>query len=240
MNITAVFFDLDGTLRFNEPLAIPTFHRHAAELGVEAGPDQLREAERWTHAYWASSNELLEDIETFGGWEQNGAFWANHARRHLLELGASEEAAEELAPIITRKMHRTYQPVDYVPEDVLPTLRDLRQAGCRLGLISNRYMPVGEIVARLGLEEFLEFSLAAGEVNLWKPDPRLLLYAASMAGIESEQTAYVGDSYYADVVCARAAGMVPVLVDPEGLFPEADCRVIAAISQLPEALNISI
>jgi HAD superfamily hydrolase (TIGR01549 family) len=240
MNISSVFFDLDGTLRFNDPLAIPTFHRHAAELGVEAGPDQLRQAERWTLAYWAFSSELLKDIETFGQWEQNGVFWTNHARRHLLKLGASEEVAEELAPIITRRMRETYQPVDFVPDDVLPTLRDLRRAGCRLGLISNRYRPVGEIISRLGLEEVLEFSLAAGEVDLWKPDPQLLLHAASVAGVKPAETAYVGDNYFADVVCARAAGMVPVLVDPEGLFPEADCRVIAAISQLPAMLKIAV
>jgi FMN phosphatase YigB (HAD superfamily) len=43
-----------------------------------------------------------------------------------------------------------------------------------------------------------------------------------------EQTLYIGDNYFADVVGARRAGLRPVLYDPKGLFHEPGCPVIAS------------
>ncbi len=56
-------------------------------------------------------------------------------------------------------------------------------------------------------------------------------------GIQPSQSLYVGDNYYADVVGASRAGLKPVLIDPEGLFPEADCPIICKIGDLPELLS---
>lgn len=235
--ICAIFFDLDGTLRYNEPPAVDTFHHIAAELGVKSTPAQQREAERWTYAYWADSKELCDDLLQFGAADGNQEFWANYARRHLEILGASEAVAMDRAITVTRKMRETYHPEDIVPADVVPTLSDLRKAGYMLGLVSNRNKPLKEIVARIKLGGFFVITLAAGEVGRSKPDPRLLLKAASLVGVDPGRSVYVGDNYYTDVVSARAAGMFQVLVDPRGLFPDAGCSVISSIGELPEALE---
>jgi hypothetical protein len=42
----------------------------------------------------------------------------------------------------------------------------------------------------------------------------------------------VGDLYDVDVKGARAAGLLPVLYDPYGFNPNADCLSIRAISDL--------
>ena len=236
--ISAIFFDLDGTLRHNEPPAVATFHRIAAELGVNSNPEQRIEAERWTYAYWADSKELLEDLAQFGASDGNLEFWDNYARRHLQILGTPDALAIDRASIVTRKMRETYQPIDMVPSDVPSTLHTLRQAGYLLGLVSNRNKPLGEIVERLGLEQYFQLTLAAGEVGWSKPDPRLLLKAASLTGMEPDSSVYVGDNYYADVVSAEGAGMLPVLVDPRGIFPEARCPVIGSIGELLEVLKL--
>lgn len=235
--VSAIFFDLDGTLRHSDPPAIPFFHQLAAELGIHTTPDRQRMAERWTYAYWASSPELVKDLETYGDWDGNDTFWKNHARRHLIELGASEAVANQLAPRITQKMQEIYQPVNAVPEDVLPTLRILKQGGCILAVVSNRTKPFDAMIEKLGLEDVFDFSMAAGEVGYWKPDPRLLLQAATRAGIAPEEIVYVGDNYFADVVCAREAGMMPVLKDPGRLFPDVECPVISRIGELPRVLQ---
>jgi HAD superfamily hydrolase (TIGR01662 family) len=237
MMIKAIFFDLDGTLRFNDPPAIPAFHRFAAEQGVEASRESRRKAERWTYAYWASSETLRLDIEKYGDWDGNGAFWANHARRHLIELGAAEDRAEILAPVITQKMQENYEPVDCVPDDVIPTLRALRQNGCKLAVVSNRSKPFTETLARIGLDAFLDFSLSAGEAGYWKPDPRLLLHAAVQCDVEPAETVYVGDNPFADVAAARSAGMLPILIDPRSVFPDVDCLQISKIGELPKVLS---
>jgi HAD superfamily hydrolase (TIGR01549 family) len=234
-SITTLFFDLDGTLRLNEPDATGYFYDQAEKFGVHSTPERRREAERWTHVYWASSSELLQDLETFGDWNNNGAFWQNHARRHLKVLGASDADAARLALVITETMLEEYNPVDHVRDDVRATLQALRTSGRSLAVVSNRSDALGPMLDDLGLSEYFEFSLAAGEVDYWKPDPRLLLHAASIAAARPEEIVYVGDNYYADVVCARQAGMMPILYDPKGIFPDADCVII---TQMRELLNL--
>ena len=233
-SITTLFFDLDGTLRHNEPDGTAFFYDMAEKYGVHSSPDRRREAERWTHVYWASSVELLQDLDTFGDWNNNGPFWTNHARRHLMVLGVSGVEAARLAPTITQAILAEYDPVDIILDDVQPMLQALKESGRTLAVVSNRSQALGPMLNDLGLAEYFDFSLAAGEVDYWKPDPRLLLHAASMAGAQADEVVYVGDNYFADVVCARQAGMTPILFDPKGLSPDADCVVISRMRELQD------
>ena len=47
----------------------------------------------------------------------------------------------------------------------------------------------------------------------------------------------MGDNYYADVIGARRAGLMPVLYDPQGIFPDPDCASIASFDELPTMLK---
>jgi putative hydrolase of the HAD superfamily len=104
-------------------------------------------------------------------------------------------------------------------------------------LVSNREAGLAQEAAEVGLARFFDFMLAAGEVGLWKPDPNLLLHAVSRMSVLPEHAAYVGDNYFADVLCARRAGLVPILMDPDELYSEPDCLVIRSIEELPLALR---
>ena len=236
-NVSTVLFDLDGTLRLSDPPSIDTFHQYAHELGIPLDSERQRDARRWVSAYWANSTELLEDIESFGNHPENGAFWTNHARKHLLNLGGTTEQAEALAPRITQYMLDRYEPKGIVAEGALDVLDNLRANGYRMGVVSNRQAPIGDEITVLGLGSYFEITLAAGEVELWKPDPRLLEHAAGLMGITCEGTLYVGDNYHADVIAAEAAGMQPILIDPLELFPEARCPVIHDIRGLLDLLG---
>ena len=233
--LRALLFDLDGTLRHNDPLGVQAFHQMAEDMGVASTREQRRLAERWLHAYWAQSAELEEDLRNAAG--QPGPFWTQHARRHLRHLGAGEDLLERLARTLTHRMLREYQPVSRVPDGVFATLELLRADGFKLGLVSNREEGLAQAAADLGLAGFFDLMLAAGEVGLWKPDPRLLLGAVSALSASPEQAAYVGDNYFADVVCAREAGLMPILLDPDELYSEPECPVIRSIEELPLTLS---
>jgi phosphoglycolate phosphatase-like HAD superfamily hydrolase len=133
--IRAVFFDLDGTLRHSIPASTDTFFTFAAQLGAEDSPERRWRAARWTHYYWAQSPELLADIEHFK--TLSSEFWVSYAQRSLVEFGCSLEQAQRLAPEVHRLMTEEYAPVDYVAEDVQPTLRRLKKGGFKLGVISH-------------------------------------------------------------------------------------------------------
>jgi len=104
-------------------------------------------------------------------------------------------------------------------------------------VVSNRTRPYIELVDSLGLTAYFDFILSAGEVNSWKPDPEIFHHAVERAGIRPEAAIYVGDNYFADIVGARGAGLVPVLYDPEDVFPDADCVVIDALPHLDGLLS---
>jgi HAD superfamily hydrolase (TIGR01549 family) len=229
-DIQWVFFDFDGTLRHNEPNGMDTFHAFAAEAGLPLTPERRDEVVRWNHAYWADSDELRADtVAADGDLEER---WRLYTRRHLLAIGATEDRLEALAESLQQRMTAEYQAVDLVPDDVQPTLERLRAAGYRLALISNRTDPIANKVEELALSDAFEFTLSAGEVGWWKPDPRLLRYAAERAEVEPPAIVYVGDNPYADVQGARNAGLHPVLIDSEGLFPDVDCPKIRSIGDL--------
>lgn len=232
----AVLFDLDGTLRHNQPSQIDTFFSFAEDLGLASTPEQIRDTTRWIHAYWADSDELKEDRAERGDeWEQ---LWLAFATRQLAFLGVEIEDAKRMAKAIQARMIAEYRPQHIVPDEVPGLLDDLRSAGYRLGVVSNRRNAIDDVVSELGLAEKIDLTLAAGEVGWWKPDHRLLMHAADRLGVPTDKSLYVGDNYFADVLAAQGAGMRAVLLDPEGLFPEADCQVIRELGELAGILAL--
>jgi putative hydrolase of the HAD superfamily len=116
--------------------------------------------------------------------------------------------------------------VDTLIAGVPETLQALKDGGYRLGVISNRSTPFGDYLETIGLAGYFEMTLAAVEVDSWKPDPAIFHHALERMGECNAGVIYIGDNYYADVIGARRAGVQPVLLDPERVFPDADCPVI--------------
>ncbi len=232
--IRAVLFDLDGTLRHNQPTFYQAFFEFAKQLGLPDSPVNRKCAIRWLHHYWAQSPECLADLQAYGGLTPQ--FWTNHARLNLIAFGCEPKQAETLASEMQRLLTDVYQPEDVTLPDVLNVLRELKGAGFTLGVVSNRSNPYHEQLTSLGLLPYFDLVLAAGEVNSWKPEPGIFLRALERLAIRPEQTLYIGDNYYADVIGARSAGLLPVLLDPDHIFPEADCPVIETMGELWDVL----
>ncbi len=229
-NINTIYFDLDGTLRHNRPSFIEALTIFILQLGQPSEVANSRKAHRWLYYYWANSPELIGDRETY--YEDENSFWVNHSRLYLLASGCSPEDATLLAPKLTQCMREKYTPEDSLASDVPALLERLDEIGFRLAVISNRRNPFDEHLEELGIHAYFEYSLAAGTINAWKPDPKIFLYALNEMDVKPEQAVYVGDNYFADVIGARNAGMHAVLIDPIDLFPEADCPVIDTLPEL--------
>jgi len=228
--ISTLLFDLDGTLRFNSPPSSHFFLDYAASKGIPDSTHKRREAIRWTHRYWAQSPELINDLETY---PDENTFWCNFSIKYLLAFGCPEELAETLGPEINRYMFAEHKPVGEIPPVVHDILTLFKEEGFQLGLVSNRTNPVQEEINELGIGKYFDYTVVAGEISSWKPDPLIFLHALDELRAEPDRTVYVGDNFYADVVGARAAGLQPVLFDEEGIFPDADCPVITSLTELP-------
>jgi HAD superfamily hydrolase (TIGR01549 family) len=237
-HISTIFFDLDGTVLYLDPPGSETFHSYAKEMGVPVTANDARRAERWINRYWAQSQELIEDTSRFGTRDNNGAFWRNHARRHLNVLGINGSGAEDLAARITERMFDEYRPKEHVPDEVYETLGALKKRGYFIGMVSNRKAPLQDVLLEFGLTDIFEIASAAGEIGYWKPDPRILTSVASDAGLKPQEMAYVGDNFYADVGAARAAGITPILLDPKGLFPQVNSLVVRQFADIQRIFGI--
>jgi putative hydrolase of the HAD superfamily len=233
--IRAILFDMDGTLRYNRPRFNDILAKFAIEYGAADTRDNRCRAERWLHYYWAQSDDALLDIETYGNMVP--AFWENHTRRYLVAYGHPSDQAEKVAPEVYRRMNAEYNPQPWIPPDVFDVLRKLRQAGFLLGIVSNRTHPLTAELEGFGLNDYVDLTLTAGEVNSWKPDTGIFLEAILRLQVKPEEVLYVGDNYYADVIGARNAGLRPVLLDPDGVFPEVECDVIR---NLPDLIDLAI
>jgi HAD superfamily hydrolase (TIGR01549 family) len=233
-NIKAILFDLDGTLRHNIPTGDRVFIEYVFDLGLRISEADGIRAQRWEHYYFAYSPEIRADLEVH---KDRDAFWVNFSRRRLLALGCHPEQAQKLASRISAYMAENYKPNSYVPDEVFALLSSLKGSGYVLGVVSNRDDPYHEELKELKLDSYFRFALAGGEVKSFKPDTPIFERALEMAGTSASESIYVGDNYFADIIGSRRAGLTPVLFDPSGLFPEADCAVIKSFAELPELLK---
>ena len=137
--IKAILFDLDGTLRQYQPDGGEVFVAQARALGLPISEDDRLRGIRWEHHYWASSTNLRADLEKYK--IEDTGFWQNYSRRHLVALGASSKQAEEFAPVLSQYMNDHYNPAGVLAADALGVLGKLKEAGFRLGVVSNREHP---------------------------------------------------------------------------------------------------
>jgi HAD superfamily hydrolase (TIGR01662 family) len=235
-HIKAVFFDLDGTIRHSVPSGGEVFTDYVITLGLKVSHEDRIRATRWEHFYWASSPDLRDDILAHSVDTEN--FWIEYSRRRLVALGASAEWALAYAPKASIHMGTEYRPESVIPDDVRRALAGLKQDGYIMAVLSNRDRPFQEVLDTHNVSEFFDFSLAGGEVNSYKPDTGLFEAALKRVNMTPQEAVYVGDNYFADVVGSRRAGLTPVLYDPIGTFPEADCAKIKTFDELNSAIKV--
>jgi len=210
-----VIFDLDGTLRESNPHFMDALHSVLADMGLDVEPFKWRLIERWVHAYWAQSPELLEDVERYGQEE----VWNRFLARLMGKVG-HPHANEEEVRAFGDHMREVFQPASELTPGAREVLTALRERGLTLGVLSNRSHPFDEELKALDIADFFDFTLAAGEVGVWKPRPEIFWAALERAGAKPEDAVYIGDNYYADILGARHAEIDAILVDWRRVFTD--------------------
>ncbi|MBT3189481.1 MAG: HAD-IA family hydrolase [Anaerolineae bacterium] len=230
----AIFFDLDGTLRHSVPLGADVYREKVIEFGLPISDEKNQEVGCWEHHYWARSEELMRDSKKFD--EDGEGFWENYANLRLEKMGASPTQIEEFRPRIFQYFNEEYEPKNWTPPELHQLLPEFRSAGYTLGVLSNRRSSFMDVLEELSLDGYFDGVMFAGEVGSWKPDPKVFTPLLEKFNLAPEETVYVGDNYFADVIGARNAGLVPVLYDPRDIFPEADCVRITSFMELGDIL----
>ncbi|WP_169238652.1 HAD family hydrolase [Candidatus Roseilinea sp. NK_OTU-006] len=208
----AVLFDLDGTLRANQPEGFEAFVEYAGRVGIALTEEQIKICEREAHRYWAS-DRVDADMARY---DQRG-FWVNYNQILLNAMNVARDCADCAHRI--QDLFDGYDPQDVVFADTRPVLQALHDAGYTLGLVSNREEPLEPFAEQYGIRQFFAFMLSAGQAGCYKPDPRIFYRALELAGnVPPSKAVYIGDNFFADVIGALNVGMDAILIDPRNVF----------------------
>ena len=156
--------------------------------------------------------------------------------RALLHVGAAHKAADLMARFSVHYGENAVRLTKVYPE-VTETLTALRDAGCRLGICTNKPIgPTRALLAAFGLDALIEAVIGGDSLPQRKPQPEPLWTVIRALGGTPERSVLIGDSTV-DLACAEAAG-VPAIIIPSGygmMPPEA--KVTAArFADLPQVL----
>jgi putative hydrolase of the HAD superfamily len=222
--LKAVLFDVDFTLFRPGPELGPEGYRRVGERhGLALVPERYADAREAAIERLQRNHELVHDEE----------IWIAFTEQIVVGMGGDRSAARACATDMVREWERHENFSLY--EDALPALDELRRHGVRIGLISNGQRDLDEFTAHHGLVvDAVVGSKAHGRV---KPHASIFIAALRALDARPDETAMVGDSYEDDIEGARALGMRAILLDRDGLRPDAPDRIDTLLA-LPAALGL--
>jgi HAD superfamily hydrolase (TIGR01549 family) len=223
--LRAVLFDVDFTLFRPGPELGPEGYRRLGERhGLTLDPVRYSDARAAAIETLQGDRELVHDEEV----------WIAFTEQIVLGMGGDAPRARSCAVDMVREWERHENFALY--EDALPVLDDLRRRGIRIGLVSNGQRDLDEFTAHHALEvDAVVGSKSHGRV---KPHASIFVAALRALDVAPDEAAMVGDSYEDDIEGARALGIRAILLDRDGLRPDAPDRIDTLLA-LPAALGLA-
>jgi putative hydrolase of the HAD superfamily len=205
----AIFFDLYGTLidiktDENEPWVYYVLSKYFLYHSVKIEPDELKRA-------------YFEEID-------------QHLRQNK-ELYPEADVYEIFNKIMYRYGNRKYSKNIIVDVAMLFRSLTIRHFGLfpflldtlprvikkyRIAIISDAQWVFAEPeIEMLGLDRFFKLMILSSRFGFKKPDARLFNIAMDKLGVRPEESIYIGDNPYKDLVGAKRAGMKFILFGQE-------------------------
>lgn len=99
---------------------------------------------------------------------------------------------------------------DAMPVESLNLLKELKDRGIKIGLITNTFSDERDFIKESVLYPYFDVALISYEQGICKPAPELFLKMTEELGVKPEECLYVGDGGSKELFAARDAGMHPV------------------------------
>ncbi len=222
-DVTHVFFDVGGTLVAASPGPAEIFRDALAKRGHFLEPETVARLLRSPDLIVTLIQPMVRGRET--------EFYRSVNARLVEHMGleADDAALDDIHAFFEREV--VYRPY---PEAVR-SLKALHSAGYQTGVVSNFSHRLPQVLEDLGLAGQLDTVTYSFEAGAEKPHPKIFKTALARAGATPERVLMVGDSYPADYLGARNAGLHAVLLCRQGGAP-APCPSVRSLEELADRL----
>jgi len=233
--IRAVFFDWFNTLAHYEPPREELERQALHEVGIKVALRDVSRGLLIADRDYFEENTLSPIRERSP--EEQVEVYTRYQKTVLAEAGVN--ATEELILKIMGRLQQLYSSMTFVIfDDVLSTLKMLKEKNLTLGLLTNLNSDIDSICQKLGVKPYLDFTVTSTEAGADKPQPPIFRLALERARVDAAEAVHVGDQYKLDVVGAREVGIKPLLIDRADVYPEVnDCPRIRSLTEVTEYLK---
>ena len=233
--IKAIFYDAGHTLVRPRAEIDEVWDFLAHQLGMDIGSER-RGAFPDVAAFFYS--RLGED--GLGSYASDAAartFWSEYYAYALRDV-AGDLPREQVLSAGNALYDWYADPAQWQPfPETIATLEAARERGLVQGVVSDWGSDLLPILHAHEITRLMDFVVASAVVRSSKPHRDIFLYALGRAGVRAEETIYVGDSYLADVLGSRGAGLHPVLIDRDGKAPPIDAPVIGSLLEVLDIVH---
>jgi putative hydrolase of the HAD superfamily len=160
-------------------------------------------------------------------WDAEALVWRRQRDEHRSATMAEVFATAGVDPSdeLTAAFHEWWEPHTLTDPDVAPLLRELRQRGIKIGVLSNTIWPRSRherIFARDGITDLIDAAVYTSEIEWTKPHPQAFQAILAALGVEDAGRAvFVGDRRFDDIHGAKSVGMRAVL-SPHSEIPDRE------------------
>jgi putative hydrolase of the HAD superfamily len=228
--IRAVFYDAGHTLVRPRAEIDEVWDFLAHQLGIDIAAHQRGPFPDVAAFFYSRLGE--DGLGAYASDAAARAFWTEYYAYALRDV-ARGLSAEEVRSAGEALYDWYAEPAQWQPfPETIEALEEGRRRGLVQGVVSDWGSDLLPILHAHEITRLMDFVVASAVVGSSKPHREIFLYALGRAGVQAQETVYVGDSYLADVLGSRAAGLHPVLIDREGRAPPVDAPVVRSLTEV--------
>jgi HAD superfamily hydrolase (TIGR01549 family) len=229
-SVKAVFFDFGDTLVTLSPSREELFSKSAMDIGLQLDIEEIR------RAYHVVDFSNKYSSITINNKKDKHDFYAQYNRQLCNTLGIAN-FSPELQPVLAQNFE-TKKRWELLQDAVL-VLEKMTSLKIPLALIANWDKGLATLAGILGIQRFFRYIGASQDIGVEKPNSAIFNDALRSLSLSpgNDHILYVGNEYETDVICARAAGLVPVLIDRQRFYPYADCMHFESLLQWYNSLS---
>ena len=234
--IKAVFFDWFNTLAHYNPPREELQSQALREFGIDVSPQKIMPGLLIADRDYLEENAISPIRQRSP--EEQVKIYTRYQQVVLTEAGIDISGEPALFMKIMKRAQQLSEGMHFILfDDVLSTLKALKEQNLTLALLTNLDRDMKPICNELGLEPYINSIVTSGEVGADKPKPPIFLTALQRAGVKASEAVHVGDQYKMDVLGARGVGINPILIDRYDFYSEVnDCPRIRSLTELTDYL----